>query len=211
MPVSPAAFFAFVAASLVLLVIPGPTLIMVIGQALAHGRRVALASLFGVTLGDIVATSLSLLGVGTLLAASATAFMLVKWAGAAYLIYVGIKMWRSPVTLPTIDAAEPAAVSRRHVFRDAFLVTALNPKSIIFFMAFVPQFITHDRPFAPQAATFIVTFVVLGTSVASTYALLAASARRLIRRPKVIRRATRTGAALLVSAGVASALAQRAS
>lgn len=211
MPVSPAAFFAFVAASLVLLVIPGPTLIMVVGQALAHGRRVALASLIGVTFGDIFATTLSILGIGTILAASATVFTIVKWAGAAYLIYIGIKMWRSPVTLPAIDATEQADASRSHVFRDAFLVTALNPKSIIFFMAFVPQFITHDRPFAPQAVTFIITFVLLGTSVASAYALLAASARNLIRRPKAIRHATRAGAALLVSAGVASALAQRAS
>jgi threonine/homoserine/homoserine lactone efflux protein len=210
MPVSPAVFAAFCLASLALLVIPGPTIIMVISQALAHGRRVAVASLLGVTLGDLVVTSLSILGVGTILAASAAVFTAVKWIGAAYLVYIGVKMWRTPVTVPDVETAELAALDRRHVFRDAFLVTALNPKSIVFFMAFVPQFIAHDRPFAPQAIVFAATFILLATATVYVYIQIASSARRLIRRPAVIRRATRTGAGFLIGAGIASAFAQRA-
>lgn len=210
MPVDLATFLAFCIASLVLLVIPGPTIIMVIGQALAHGRRAALASVLGVALGDLVAASLSIVGVGTILATSAVIFSVVKWAGAIYLVYIGIRLWRAPITLPALEP-QVAAADRGGLFRDAFLVTALNPKGIVFFMAFVPQFIAHDAAFAPQAAVFVITFVVLGAVNAYAYAHLAASARHLVRRPAVIRRATRAGAALLVGAGIASVLAQRTS
>ena len=95
-PVDLPVLLAFSAASLALLVIPGPTIIMVVAQALAHGRRVALASVAGVALGDLLAASLSLVGVGTILAASATAFTVIKWAGAAYLVWIGVKMVDTP-------------------------------------------------------------------------------------------------------------------
>lgn len=211
MPVEPHILFTFAAASLVLLAIPGPTIIMVISQALAHGHRVAFASVIGVGLGDLAAASLSLIGVGTILAASATAFLLVKWIGAAYLIWIGMGMWRSAITPPAIDgvSAEPAGTTLP-VFRDAFLVTLFNPKGIVFFIAFVPQFITPDRAFAPQAAVLVVTFVLLGMVNAAAYALLAGSARNWIRQPAVLRAATRTGAAFLVTAGITSLFIRRA-
>jgi hypothetical protein len=97
MPVDAHVLAAFAAASFVLLIIPGPTIILVISQALAHGRQVALASVAGVGLGDLFAATLSLIGVGTVLAASATAFTVIKWIGAAYLVWIGVKIWRSPV------------------------------------------------------------------------------------------------------------------
>ncbi|MEX3007101.1 LysE family translocator [Hoeflea sp. TYP-13] len=208
MPVSYETLLTFIVASFVLLIIPGPTIIMVVAQALAHGKRVALASVVGVGLGDLAAASLSIIGVGTILAASATVFAAVKWAGAAYLIYIGVKMWMTPVTIPDIESL-PAKGSRRSVFRDSFLVTLLNPKGIIFFMAFVPQFISSKAPFAPQAAVFVLIFVVLGIVNAWAYAMLASSARNVIRRPSVLRTATRTGACFLIGAGVFSVLARR--
>ena len=97
MPVNPTTLAAFSAASFLLLVIPGPTIVMVVGQALAHGRRAALASVAGVALGDLAAATLSLIGIGALLAASATVFLAVKWVGALYLVYLGIRMWRTPM------------------------------------------------------------------------------------------------------------------
>ena len=212
-PVDLPVLLAFSAASLALLVIPGPTIIMVVAQALAHGRRVALASVAGVALGDLLAASLSLVGVGTILAASATAFTVIKWVGAAYLVWIGVKMWRAPVApvLSGLAAGEPVAGIRRWpVFRDAFLVTLFNPKGIVFFMAFVPQFIDPARAFVPQAATLIVTFVLIGILNAAAYVWLASAARGVIRQPGVLRAATRTGAALLISAGFASALVKRA-
>lgn len=208
MPVSTETLLTFSIATMILLVIPGPTIIMVISQALAHGRRVALASVLGVGLGDLAAASLSIIGVGTILAASATVFTVIKWAGAVYLIYIGIKMWITPVSAPEIDMS-PGKGGRRSAFRDAFLVTLLNPKGIVFFMAFVPQFITHKAPFAPQAALFVAVFVALGIFNAWAYAMLASGARQFIRRPAVLRAATRTGAGFLIGAGLFSALARR--
>ena len=163
LPVEPAVLAAFIAASFVLLVIPGPTIIMVITQALAHGRRTALASVLGVGLGDLGAASLSIIGVGTLLAASALAFTAIKVVGALYLIWIGIKLWRTPVA-PLVVDLETGKADEPHmtVFRDAFLVTLFNPKGIVFFLAFVPQFITPAHAFGPQAATLVVVFVVLG-------------------------------------------------
>ena len=213
MPVDAHVLAAFAAASFVLLVIPGPTIILVISQALAHGRQVALASVAGVSLGDLFAATLSLIGVGTVLAASATAFTVIKWIGAAYLVWIGVKMWRSPVTPPDVSQAAIEADQASHawpVFRDAFLVTLFNPKGIVFVLAFVPQFITPARAFAPQAAVLVVTFVILGMFNAGAYALLASSARNWIRRPSVLRTATRTGSLFLISAGIASVFVRRA-
>lgn len=212
MPVTFQAYVAFVAASVILLVIPGPTIVMVITQALAHGRRVALASVLGVGLGDLLATSLSLAGAGALLAASGNLFQILKFAGAAYLIWVGLKMWRSPVRIPEVaqDALAGEHVSGGTVFRDSFLVTALNPKGILFFIAFVPQFINPALPYLPQAAIYVGTFTVLGIVNAGAFALAASSARRVIRRPGVLKTTTRAGGSLLMMAGVAAALTRRA-
>lgn len=211
LPVDFGVLSAFVLASFVLLVIPGPTIIMVISQALAHGRTVALASVLGVGLGDLMAATLSIIGVGTILAASATAFLMIKWVGAAYLIWIGVKIWQTPVT-PFAEATrsndKPAATP--WVFRDAFLVTLFNPKGIVFFVAFVPQFINADRAFAPQASTFVVTFVLLGMVNAAAYAVLAGAARNWMRRPKVLRYVTRAGSTMLVSAGLASLFVRKA-
>ena len=213
MPVEAHVLAAFAAASFVLLIIPGPTIILVISQALAHGRQVALASVAGVGLGDLMAATLSLIGVGTVLAASATAFTIIKWLGAAYLVWIGVNMWRTPVTPPPVPQSgiEPDAPLRTWpVFRDAFLVTLFNPKGIVFFLAFVPQFITPAKAFAPQAGVLVITFVILGMLNAGAYALLASSARHWIRQPSVLRAATRTGALFLVTAGIASVFVRRA-
>jgi len=211
MPVELHLYAAFIAASLVLLVVPGPTVIMVISQALAHGRRTALACVAGVGLADVVAASLSLLGAGTILAASAAAFEAIKWVGAAYLVWIGIKMWRAPVTPHLLDL-KAAAVGERTlpVFRDSFLVTVFNPKGLVFYMAFAPQFVSTSRAFLPQATLLVATFVILSMVNAGAYALLASSARQWIRRPRVLKGATRTGAAFLISAGIASLFVRRA-
>jgi homoserine/homoserine lactone efflux protein len=205
-------YLAFIAASLIILVIPGPTIVLVIGQALAKGRRVALASVAGVGLGDLIATGLSMAGAGAILATSATLFQVLKLAGAAYLIWLGLKMWRSPVTLPDIatendDAASTAPLFP--IFRDSFLVTVLNPKGILFFVAFVPQFIDPAGAYAPQAVVYVLTFTFLGIINATAFALAASSARRIVRQPGVLRAVTRTGGSLLMMAGAAAALTRR--
>jgi len=202
-PVELHILLAFSLASFFLLVVPGPTIIMVVSQALAHGKRVAFASVLGVGLGDLFAATLSIVGVGTLLAASATAFTVLKWAGATYLIWIGIKMWRAPVSSLEFEDGTKNDASFT-VFRDAFLVTLFNPKGIVFFVAFVPQFIKPSAEFAPQAIVFILIFVLLGGLNAAAYALLAAHAREWIKRPSILRAISRIGASFLVSAGFAS-------
>lgn len=194
-------WLAFVAAALVMLLIPGPTILLVIGQSLGGGARVALPLVAGVALGDLTAITLSLAGLGALLAASAELFTLVKWAGAAYLVWLGIGMWRAKVE----EGAAPPLPPRR-ALREAWLVTALNPKGIVFFVAFVPQFIDAARPFLPQAAVLVATFVTLAALNAGAYALLAARLAGAVRRPATRRLLNRAGGTVLVGAGLAVAL-----
>jgi threonine/homoserine/homoserine lactone efflux protein len=198
-------WIAFALASAVLLAIPGPTIILVVAYSLGHGKRAAPASVAGVGLGDFTAMTASLLGLGALLAASATAFTVLKWAGAAYLIYLGIKLWRAPVVEPGDGAgvpAEPAAIQPWRIFAHCWLVTALNPKSIVFFVAFLPQFLDLSRPVLAQMAVMEATFLVLAVLNAALYAWLAALARDRIRRPSVQRVVNRIGGSLMIGAAL---------
>jgi threonine/homoserine/homoserine lactone efflux protein len=198
-------WLAFLAATVVMLAIPGPTILLVIGQTLGGGTRAALPLVAGVALGDLTAMTLSLAGLGALLAASATLFTVLKFAGAAYLVWLGIRMWRAPVG----DAAA-APVGARRAFRDAYVVTALNPKGIAFFVAFVPLFVDAGAPFLPQAIVLVVSFVTLAALNAAIYALLAARLSGAVARPAVRRAFNRAGGTLLVGAGIATAAMRRA-
>ncbi len=199
-------WLAFVAASSVLLAIPGPTILLVISYALSHGRKVASATVAGVALGDFTAMTASMLGLGALLATSAALFTVLKWVGAAYLIYLGIKLWRAPVSerAAEVDETEVAAIKPLRVFLHTYAVTALNPKSIVFFVAFLPQFLDLSQPLFFQMVVFEVTFLVLATLNAALYGLLASMARNTIRKPKVQRIVNRTGGSLMIGAGLLS-------
>ncbi|MCF3639365.1 LysE family translocator [Rhizobium sp. TRM95111] len=203
-------WFAFAAASAVMLAIPGPTILLVISYALGHGRRTAGATVAGVALGDFTAMTASMLGLGALLATSAAIFTVLKWVGAAYLIWLGIKLWRAPVA-SAADSASTAANDRPgRIFAHAYVVTALNPKSIVFFVAFLPQFLDLAQPVLPQMAIFEITFLVLATLNAFTYAWMASAARRTIRKPTVQRIVNRVGGSLLIGAGLLTAGLKRA-
>ncbi|MCP8893833.1 LysE family translocator [Shinella daejeonensis] len=202
-------WLAFTAAATIMLAIPGPTILLVVSYALGHGRRTAGATVAGVALGDFTAMTASMLGLGALLVTSAMVFTGLKWAGAAYLVWLGIKLWRAPLAIAQ-DGDAPAAERSSRVFAHAYAVTALNPKSIVFFMAFLPQFLDPERPLLPQMMIFEATFLVLATVNALAYALLASAARRTIRRPSVQRTVNRTGGALLIGAGILTAGLRRA-
>jgi threonine/homoserine/homoserine lactone efflux protein len=195
-------FLAFIAASTVLLVIPGPTVLLVVSYALGYGRKPAAAIVAGVALGDLTAMSASMLGLGALLAASATVFSVLRWAGGAYLIYLGIRLWRAPVRQDAL-AAPPA--SARQMFAHAYAVTALNPKSIVFFIAFVPQFLAPSRPFWPQMVVLVASFVALATVNATCFALLASAARLRLHSRTLRRAVNRTGGSILIGAGIIAA------
>ncbi len=204
-------YLAYLLTTCVVLVIPGPTILLVVSYALSHGRRTALATVAGVAAGDLLAMTLSLAGVGALLAASATAFTVLKWIGAAYLIWLGVKLWRAPAVPLAAAADEPPAVPpARSMGLHAFAVTALNPKSIAFFVAFLPQFISPDHPPVPQMVIMGGTFLVLAIANAAAYGLLAGSLRAQIRRPATMRLVNRVGGTALIGAGVATAALRRA-
>ena len=198
-------WLAFLAATSVLLVIPGPTILLVVSYALGQGLRAAAPMAIGVALGDFTAMTLSMLGLGAVLATSATAFALLKYAGAAYLVWLGVKLWRAGGAMQ-VEArrdARPALAMIGH----AWLVTTLNPKSLVFFVAFLPQFLDPAAEWARQMIVFEATFVTLAFVNAFGYALLAARARRLVRAPGAIALVNRLGGAALIGAGAAAALA----
>jgi len=203
-------WLAFVAASIALLLIPGPTVLLVLSYALSQGKRVALATVAGVALGDLVAMSASLAGLGALVLASATLFSVLKWVGAVYLVYLGVKLFRSASTAALGDLEKVAETSASRVFGHAAAVTALNPKSIVFFIAFVPQFVVVDSPLLPQFAILVITFVGLAALNALAYALLADKLRAKIARPSVLAWVSRLGGSALIAMGVATAAFKRA-
>jgi threonine/homoserine/homoserine lactone efflux protein len=151
--------------------------------------------------------TLSLLGVGALLAASADLFTALKWIGAVYLIWLGVRLWHAPVGVAAEENVAPR--SSRAMFLHAYVVTALNPKSIAFFVAFAPQFISPQLAYWPQAAILIATFVAMAALNALAYGMLAARARHVIRRPQVQRWVNRIGGSVLVGAGVVTATLRR--
>jgi len=193
---------AFTAASTVLLIIPGPTVLLVVSYALGQGWRTALPMAVGVALGDFTAMTLSMLGLGALLAASATLFTLLKWVGAAYLIYLGVKLWRAGGALEAAPRTD--AVSAGRMLGHAWLVTALNPKSITFFVAFLPAFLDPRADFLTQMLVFETTFLLLAFANAFGYALVAARARGFVSNPRAIGVVNKVGGGLLIGAGAAT-------
>ncbi len=200
-------WLAFALASAVLLVIPGPTILLVVSYALGRGWRVAAPVATGVALGDLTAMTLSMLGLGVLLAQSALLFAALKWIGAAYLVWLGIRLWRAGAV---IEAEARAPGPRSRMLAHAWLVTTLNPKALIFFIAFLPQFIDPERSFWIQMAIFEATFVSLAFANAFGYALLATRARRLAGSPRAVRLVNRAGGSALIAAGALTAVSARA-
>lgn len=200
-------YLSYVVACFVVLAVPGPTILLVISYALSQGRRAALSTVVGVGLGDAIAVTVSLAGLGAIMATSATAFTIVKWVGAAYLVYLGIKMWRSQ---PELSLDGESDVSHRRMTLHTTIVTALNPKGIAFFIAFLPHFLNPAAPATPQLILLGVTFVVLGVINAALYALFAAHLRTRITRPSTLKWANRAGGTMLLGAGLMTAALRRA-
>jgi threonine/homoserine/homoserine lactone efflux protein len=195
-------WLAFAAASAILIVIPGPTVLLVVSYALGQGWRAAFPMAIGVALGDFTAMTFSVLGLGALLAASASVFTVLKWIGAAYLVWLGIKLWRAGGALDAQPRTD--ATSAPKMLGHAWLVTALNPKGLTFFVAFLPQFINPEASFLPQVSLFGATFLVLAFVNAVGYALVASRARAVVRNPRAIWVVNKVGGSLLIGAGIAA-------
>ena len=190
--------YTFVTATFLL--IPGPTILLVISYSLLRGRQAVFALLLGVGLGDIVAMILSFIGVGLLLQTVTIAFQFLKWIGAAYLIWLGISMWRS-----ASESMELSAITDNKVWHaimaNAFVITALNPKSIVFFLAFLPQFINSEKPFLTQSLILGSTFLVLAIISVLFYSMLASFTGLQMHLSLIHRWTNRIGGSLLIGAG----------
>lgn len=202
-------WLSFVAASLVLCLTPGPTVFLVVGKALTHGKRSAIPLAAGVFSGDIILMASSFMGLGLLLSISSAMFDLIKLAGAAYLVYLGISAFRAKCSA---DSKEDEADEKRgifSIFRDALVVTALNPKGILFFMAFFPLFITTAEPVFPQMMILAVSFLTASLFSVGCYATLSGCLRTYLTKPKIKNVSNKIGGSLLVSAGVITASMQK--
>ena len=197
-------WLAFVAATIVVVLIPGPTVLLVIGDALANRQRQAWSTVMGVGLGDGVAMALSLAGAGALLRASTAAFTVMKTLGGLYLLYLGVRSIvnarKNKGDVP-LDGAASASQSELSRFRRAWTVTVLNPKSTLFFVAFVPQFISTKGSFVSQSAILLVTFVALAMLNASVYSSLARLIGRRLTTPSAQRKVGYAGGGTLIAAG----------
>ena len=198
MPLETWLTYALVTSSFLL--IPGPTILLVISYSLIRGRQAVFALLLGVGLGDVVAMLLSFIGVGLLLQTVSIVFQFFKWIGAAYLIWLGIRMWRSESE--SLELTETIDTEVWHaIMANAFVITALNPKSIVFFLAFLPQFINSEKPFITQSLILGSTFLVLAIISVLFYSMLASFTGQQMQLSLIHRWTNRIGGSLLIGAG----------
>lgn len=201
-------WLAYLFVTTFILIVPGPTIILVISQAVTHGRRSVVPLVLGVVFGDFTAMTLSLLGLGAIMSASAALFTLFKWVGALYLLYLGIRLWKTSPNDDTFQKREKDS-SKGSLFKSSFIVTALNPKGIAFFVAFLPQFISPDKPVSNQLLILGGTFLFLALINAALYAVFASQLREVIKTARVRRWFNRCGGSALIGAGIITAGMQR--
>jgi threonine/homoserine/homoserine lactone efflux protein len=200
-------FSAFILASLILALTPGPGVLYILTRTLAEGRRAGLASVCGIALGNLGNAAIASFGLAVVIAASATAFTVVKWVGAAYLVYLGIRALRTKPVAP-VEASRRAAAAPARVFRDGFLVALLNPKTALFFAALLPQFIQPGAAPLTQTLWLGCTFVLIALCTDSGYVFAAAALSGRFRRRTAARPYGRyLSAATFIGLGVYAAFA----
>lgn len=201
---------AFLLTAGVLLIIPGPTILTVVAYGLRAGRRAVWASTAGVVLGDATAVVVCLAGLGAVLAVSASAYAVIKWVGVGYLLFLAVQTWRESRHASAGEGQPPESdlgtkITMARVFRQTFLVTALNPKGIVFFLAFIPQFVDDRLAYGPQVAVYGTLFVILGGVNASLYAYSSGRLAALFTRPAALKWMKRASAGFLGSAALITA------
>jgi threonine/homoserine/homoserine lactone efflux protein len=198
----------FITATLVLLVIPGPAVLYIVAQSVEHGRRAGLTAVCGIHVGSLVHVAAATVGLSALLVSSAVAFSAVKFVGAIYLIYLGVQrlLGRDGGDGPDVERT----LDLRRIFRQGIVVNILNPKTALFFLAFLPQFVDPDRAAAPQIAVLGLIWILCGLLSDSVYAVLSGTVGGALRRSSAFARAQRfiTGL-VLIGLGVVAALTGR--
>jgi homoserine/homoserine lactone efflux protein len=199
-------WLGFLFASILIAVTPGPGAVISMSTGMRHGYWAALTAILGLQAAILVHLLIVALGLGAVLAASENAFLVVKFIGAAYLVWLGIQKWRAPV-IP-VDADAPQ-IRRSGLFLQGVLVNLTNPKAIIFIAALVPQFVDPAQAQVPQYGLIATTLCLTDLTVMSGYALAAVHLGRWLHDPVAIRRQNRFFGGLFVSAGALLAVSSR--
>ncbi|TGD96259.1 LysE family translocator [Methylobacterium nonmethylotrophicum] len=197
-------YLGFVAATMVLILIPGPNVALIVANSVAHGSRYGLVTVAGTSVALTIQLALTVAGLSALLGMMATWFEVLRWFGVAYLAWLGLRAWRAPPVDLARTAPEPRAA--RAIALRGFLVALTNPKTLLFFGAFLPQFVSRDAEPLGQLALLAATFLVLAIGFDAVWALLAGRARVMLARGRWRNRLT---GGLLVGAGLGLALARR--
>jgi homoserine/homoserine lactone efflux protein len=201
----PGLYAAFVAATAVLMMIPGPNVAMIVGNSVAWGTRTGLLTVIGTSSAMVPQLALAALGMTAAFAAVGAWFEWLRWLGVAYLLYLGLRQWfAEPVDLTQV---RPRRRSARAVWARGFLVSLTNPKTLFYYGAFFPQFLTRDAPLAPQVALLCVTFLAVALAIDSMWALAAGRARGLLASNGRLR--NRISGSFLMGAGLALAVTRR--
>jgi homoserine/homoserine lactone efflux protein len=204
---NPDLYVAFLLATMVLVLIPGPNVTLLVATSLAHGLRRALITLAGTSSAIALQLAVVALGMSSLILLLAAWFEWLRWAGVAYLIGLGIQQWRAaPLALDDLEA-RPAPSAR--LFWQGALVSATNPKTLLFYAAFFPQFLDPSRPPGPQLLLLCATFLVVATVLDGAYAILAGRLRPWLRERRRARLRNRLTGSCLIAAALGLALARR--
>lgn len=203
-------WLAFLVASILFIQVPGPSLLFTIGRALTVGRREALLSVVGNALGLVVQAGLVALGLGATVAASAAAYTVVKLVGAAYVVWLGVSAIRHrSEARRALESRQRTPAPRGHAVRTGFIVGMTNPKTIVFFVAFLPQFTSATGPAAPQLALLGLVFGILAVCSDTLWALGAAKARTwFASQPQRLDRLTASGGGMMIALGVTMAASE---
>lgn len=199
-------YLAFVAATAIMIVLPGPSVLLTVAHSISFGWQRALSTVAGETMGIAVQLIVAAAGLTSLLNVVAEAFELIRWAGAAYLVYLGIKQWRSAGEPIEIDTS---SISKTNLFVQGLVITIPNPKSLIFIAAFLPQFINTAYPLGVQFALIVPTFLVITFMVTSVWALAAGNVREILKGRRALKSVLRASGGLMIIAGIGLGLARR--
>lgn len=199
-------YLAFVVATAIMIALPGPSVLLTVAHSISFGWRHALSTVAGATMGIAVQLIVAAIGLTSLLNAVAEAFEWIRWAGAVYLVYLGIKQWRSASDPLEFEAS---SVSKKNLLVQGLVITIPNPKSLIFIAAFLPQFIDASRPLGLQFAIIVPTFLFITFTVTSIWALVAGKVRIFLQGQRAFQSVLRAAGGLMIIAGASLALARR--
>jgi threonine/homoserine/homoserine lactone efflux protein len=199
----------FVVTETALCLSPGPAVLLVLSQALVRGTGPSVWSNLGILTGNTMYFALTATGLGAVLVASYEAFFLIKWVGAAYLVWLGVTAWRGRSSVLSVAPDGAPAVGSRRMFLNGFVLQAANPKALIFFTALLPQFIDPRMPVIGQVAILGATSVVVEFIVLLAYGALAGRMAFLATRPRFRSVADRVAGSMLITAGVSMAAIRR--